>query len=106
MFCSFSEQPLILRLYGQGTVIRPRDQRWNDFSSLFPSLAGERQIIILDIASAQTSCGFGVPIYELKEERQTLLEWSEKKGEEGIRNYWGKNNQYSIDGLPTKIFKD
>lgn len=31
MFCSFSEQPLILRLYGQGKVIRPRDRDWETF---------------------------------------------------------------------------
>ena len=28
MFCSFDKQPMILRLYGQGEVIRPRDRRW------------------------------------------------------------------------------
>src|SRR3954447_13579266 len=30
MFCSFAEQPLILRLYGKGRVVRPRDSQWSE----------------------------------------------------------------------------
>lgn len=106
MFCSFSEKPLILRLYGHGRVIRPRDKDWQKFYSLFQPLPGERQIIVLDVDSAQTSCGHGVPIYEFKEERQTILEWAEKKGEQGIYEYWQAKNIKSIDGLPTKLLED
>ncbi|MBD2179879.1 pyridoxamine 5'-phosphate oxidase family protein [Planktothrix sp. FACHB-1355] len=106
MFCSFDEKPLILRLYGRGRVIGPRHQEWDKFYSLFEPTPGERQIIVLDIESVQTSCGFGVPIYELKEERRTLVDWAEKKGKEGIVAYWREKNQKSIDGLPTKIFGD
>lgn len=105
MFCSFSAQPMILRLYGSGRVIRPRDKEWNDFYRFFEPFPGERQIIVLDIHSVQTSCGYGVPIYELKEERPTIREWAEKKGKEGIVEYWREKNQKSIDGLPTKILE-
>lgn len=100
MFCSFSEKPLILRLYGKGRIVRPEDKEWNTFHSHFRSMPGERQIIVLDIESAQTSCGFGVPIYELKEERPALTEWTIKKGEEGLKQYRRAKNQTSIDGLP------
>ena len=106
MFCSFTEKPLILRLYGHGRVISPRSQEWENFSALFESLPGERQIIVLQVDSAQTSCGYGVPVYEFKEERQTLKEWAVKKGEEGIAEYWEQKNQTSIDGLPTKVLAD
>ncbi|MBW4575446.1 MAG: pyridoxamine 5'-phosphate oxidase family protein [Aphanothece sp. CMT-3BRIN-NPC111] len=106
MFCSFSEKPLILRLYGQGRVISHKNPEWKSFYSKFEPLPGERQIIVLDIDSAQTSCGYGVPLYELKEERQTLREWASKKGEDGIVEYWRNKNQKSIDGLPTKIFEN
>ncbi len=106
MFCSFSEQPLILRLYGQGQVIRPRDSEWPTLHSLFSTLPGERQIIILHVEGAQTSCGYGVPLYELKAERQTLNHWAEKKGEAGIQQYWQEKNQVSIDGLPTQLLQD
>lgn len=106
MFCSFSDNPLILRLYGQGKVIRPRDKEWLSFYSLFKPLPGERQIIVLEVDSAQTSCGFGVPVYEFKEERKTLREWANKKGEQGIYEYWKAKNLKSIDGLPTKLLED
>jgi hypothetical protein len=106
MFCSFSEEPLILRLYGKGKVCRPRDREWKTFYSLFQILSGERQIIVLEIESLQTSCGYGVPIYELKEERKKLIHWAKKKGETGIQQYWQEKNQTSIDGLPTKLLED
>ena len=100
MFCSFSEQPLILRIYGRGRVVRPGDGEWAALRPHFPALPGERQIVLLEVESAQTSCGFAVPVYELKEERQTLAEWTLAKGEDGIRDYRREKNQVSIDGLP------
>lgn len=106
MFCSFSAKPLILRLYGKGRIISPRHQDWQKFYPLFDPTPGERQIIVLDVDSVQTSCGYGVPIYELKEERKTIIEWANKKGKEGINEYWHQKNQKSIDGLPTKILED
>ncbi|HFC53160.1 MAG TPA: pyridoxamine 5'-phosphate oxidase family protein [Gammaproteobacteria bacterium] len=107
MFCSFGEQPLILKLYGRGRVIRPRDAAWREWRTRFPTLPGERQIILLELHSAQTSCGFGVPRVtgELRE-RDTLRSWAEKKGNAGIREYWERNNQTSIDGLPTRLLSD
>lgn len=105
MFCSFSDKPLILRLYGKGEVVGRNHENWGILHRYFPEFAGERQIIVLHIESLQTSCGFGVPVYELVEERDTLLEWAEKKGDEGINLYWQEKNQKSIDGLSTRIFE-
>jgi hypothetical protein len=105
MFCSFSGKPLILRLYGQGEVIRPEGELWEKLHENFPEYVGERQIIVINIESVSTSCGFGVPVYELKRERRELIKWAEKKGEDGIRQYWKDKNQKSIDGLPTNIFE-
>ena len=103
MFCSFTEKPLILRLYGRGRVVQPHDAEWPELHERFPRLTGERQIIVLEIESGQTSCGYAVPVYELKEERGRLVEWAEKKGEEGLRDYRREKNRTSIDGLPTGL---
>ena len=100
MFCSFSEKPLILRLYGRGRVVLPGGGEWADLRRLFPELPGERQIVVLDLDSALTSCGYGVPVYELKEERQTHVRWSLKMGEERLREYREEKNRVSLDGLP------
>ncbi len=103
MFCAFQETPLILRLYGKGNVILPNTPGWGEYSSLFPDLPGTRQIITVDIHRVQTSCGFGVPLYEYQQQRQVLIEWAEKKGETGIKQYHQQKNMTSIDGLVTPL---
>lgn len=104
MFCSFDNAPLILRLYGTGEAVRPTSEKWNELSKLFDDFPGTRQIILLKVESLQTSCGFGIPLYEFVEDRKQLIEWAERKGGDGINAYWHEKNQKSIDGLPTKIF--
>ena len=108
MFCAFEGHALILRVYGRGRVIHPRDAGWDDLIGLFPQLAGSRQIIDIRVESAMPSCGSGVPKMQLVEERGPgeLLPFYEKMGEDGVRRYWEKKNQASIDGKPTHIFPD
>jgi hypothetical protein len=103
MFCSFDEKPLILRLYGRGEVVRPNDSKWNDLIGQFTRMPGERQIVVLHIESAQTSCGFGVPRMQLVEHRTDLTDWAMKKGEQGLVEYRARKNSRSIDGLATGI---
>lgn len=105
MFCSFEGKPLILRVYGQARAVHPRDEEWGGWIGLFPEYPGMRQIFLLDIDSAQTSCGFAVPNYQYQEDRGDLIHWTDKIGEEGVTNYWKEKNQTSIDGKPTKIFE-
>ena len=66
-------------------------------------MPGERQIIGMDIESLQTSCGWAVPQYTYEGERDMLARWAEKKGPEGLRQYWEERNQTSIDGLSTGL---
>lgn len=101
MFCSFERNPMILRLYGKGSLIRPNDSDWQKIYPLFRPIAGARQIVMLDVEQVQTSCGFAVPFYEFKGERDTLEKWAETKGDEGLTEYRREKNQRSIDGLPT-----
>ena len=63
MWCSFDADPLILRLYGRGHAVRRQDAEWAELHHHFPALPGERQLIVLDIESVQTSCGYAVPLY-------------------------------------------
>ncbi|MGC4071034.1 MAG: pyridoxamine 5'-phosphate oxidase family protein [Nibricoccus sp.] len=88
MFCAFEGDPLILRLYGRGQSIQPHHDEWKQLRPLFgPPLAGERQLVIIDIESVQTSCGFGVPFFESAGPRTTLVDWAERKGPEGLAAY-------------------
>lgn len=105
MFCSFGEKPSILRLYGWGITVLPESSDWESLYLLFPQIPGTRQIIVADIERLQTSCGFGVPLYEYQGQRQTLVNWAEKKGDKGIQEYHQQKNLLSIDGLPTPLSK-
>ncbi|MCC5618341.1 pyridoxamine 5'-phosphate oxidase family protein [Nostoc sp. CHAB 5836] len=105
MFCAFKEPARILRLYGRGTTILSSSPDWNFLYSLFLPIPGTRQIIVADIEKIQTSCGFGVPLYEYQGQRQTLVNWATKKGEEGVREYQQQKNLASIDGLATPLSK-
>lgn len=106
MFCSFTEKPLILRLYGHGRAVHRRDKEWDEYAPLFPESVGNRNIILMDVESVQTSCGFAVPFYDYAGERPLLTEWAENRGEAGLAKYWAEKNQVSIDGLPTKLLVD
>lgn len=101
MFCAFTGNPRILRLYGEGRAIVRGDKDWSEYRGLFDeSLAGVRQLFELSVTRVQTSCGFGVPLMDLREPRGKLIEWAEKKGESALRQYQVDKNAQSIDGLP------
>ncbi|MBT8267480.1 MAG: pyridoxamine 5'-phosphate oxidase family protein [Bacteroidia bacterium] len=103
MFCAFEGNPLILRLYGQAKAFHPRDEAYKRFEHHFPNYHGKRQIIKMQIELVQTSCGFGVPLMHFDQERNLLSTWAEKKGPEGIEDYWKEKNTTSLDGHETQI---
>ena len=103
MFCSFEGAPNILRLYGKGFTVLPRGEQWKEYAPYFKLYPSTRQIIVADIDLVQTSCGFGVPLYNFTGERDIHFEWAEKKGEDGLYEYVQQNNLKSLDGLPTDI---
>lgn len=103
MFCAFEGKPLILRLYGTGRTIHPRDNNWDDLIQLFPELPGSRQLIDVSISMVQTSCGMGVPYFSFTGERQDLNRWAEKHGEESLVEYRDKKNKLSLDGKETGL---
>jgi hypothetical protein len=103
MFTSFEEAPNILRLYGKGFAVLPGTADWESYAAHFTIYPSTRQLIIADIDLVQTSCGFGVPLYDYTGERDIHFEWAEKKGADGLHEYVQQNNLKSLDGLPTDI---
>lgn len=109
MFCGFENVPLVLRLYGQGQSFWRGTQEYTELlSGAFDGQEppGARQIVRLAVTLVQTSCGYGVPLFDYKEERPTLRRWAEGKGEEGIAAYWREKNVRSIDGFETGVEAD
>jgi hypothetical protein len=104
MFCAVEGPPLILRLYGRGTALKRGGE---DYAHLLAAEYGNteplgaRQMIRLDFDLVKTSCGYGVPLFDYREERETMDKWALAKGEDGIEAYWREKNLVSMDGLPT-----
>jgi hypothetical protein len=106
MFCSFDKTARIMRLYGRGRTIHPHEANWQEYLAMFPPEPGIRQIMEIDIESAMTSCGYGVPCMENLNERDTLRKYWQKRDEQTLAAYQQQHNEQSIDGLPTGLFSE
>jgi hypothetical protein len=107
MFCSFGDRPMILRLYGMGSVVLPGDETWDELLGRFARQAGDghdrgdrRAIIVVELDRITDSCGYAVPLMDLRGERDLLNRWSAKKTPDGLVEYRAERNAVSIDGLP------
>ena len=106
MFCAFDGPPVILRLYGQGRSLVRGTPEYADLIPRFEDMAGARQIVRLSVELVQTSCGMGVPLFDYKQERGSLIRYWTRQGLDNLRKYWGLKNSKSIDGLPTGFVPD
>jgi hypothetical protein len=102
MFCSFSRQPKILRLYGHGRVVLPSSPSWAELAPRFPGArrAGARAIVVIDVERIADSCGYAVPQMEPAGERDMLEQWTGRKDRDDLIRYREEHNAASIDGLP------
>lgn len=106
MFCAFEGAPMILRLYGQGRIIKRGS---NEYANLLAEKfggdepPGARHMVRLDFDLVQTSCGFAVPLYEYQRERVALTRWATARGEDGLDAYRRQKNMISLDGHATGI---
>jgi hypothetical protein len=103
MFCAFDGPPNIVRLYGQGKTILPESEEWSELAKEFIFYPGARQIILIEIHRVQTSCGYSIPFYDYKGERDTLIKWAESKGPDELDAYRAQKNVMSIDQKPTPL---
>lgn len=105
MFCAVAGPPMIMRLYGTGrTVHRGTDAYQALIATHFDAEPkNARQVFVLDFDLVQTSCGYGVPLFEFQRDRPSLKNWAEAKTPEEIEAYKRKKNMTSMDGLPTGL---
>jgi hypothetical protein len=93
-----------MRLYGRGEVMQFNDPGFAEEIAKFPpGHERVRNIIFADIAQVQDSCGWAVPFYEFKGERDQLLRYIEHKPLDEWHESRLERNAQSIDGLPGLI---
>lgn len=102
MFCAFDGPPRIVRVHGRGRVVAAGTDGFESLRARFPGGAtvGERSIVVVDVERLSDSCGYAVPLMDFREHRTKLEEWAERKGSDGIEQYWADKNAASLDGLP------
>src|SRR4051812_8781312 len=88
MACAFSGNPRISRIYGRGVVHVVGSPEYATLAPEFPDLPGARSIIDIAVERVTTSCGYAVPLMDLVDDRDRLLEWAKGKGQDGIAEYW------------------
>jgi len=103
MFCAFEGKANILRLYGRGEVCAFYDEGFDEKLAWFPEFDRARAIITVHVTRITDSCGFAVPFYEFKGERDQLHRAHQNKTVEEWQAYRLSRNAESIDGLPGLI---
>ena len=84
MFCAFEGPPKIVRLYGRGAASSPATPSFAALAAHFPAVPGARSVIRVALERIADSCGYGVPRFRFEGERDQLVEWAERKGDEGL----------------------
>ncbi|OAQ34726.1 hypothetical protein K457DRAFT_28106 [Linnemannia elongata AG-77] len=106
MLTAFEGGPRIMRLMGTGRVIRVDTPEFNTLMETYyegselARASGKRAIILADVRKVSTSCGYGVPYFDYKGARNTLIDTWSKRDEDKVKEYWKTINKFSLDGLP------
>jgi predicted pyridoxine 5'-phosphate oxidase superfamily flavin-nucleotide-binding protein len=100
MVCAFEGPPLIVRLHGQGRVVEPSQEGFSKLLEHFEVKLPPRSIIVVEVERIADSCGYSVPLFEYKGDRDQLQRWANKKQRDGkLDDYHREKNRASIDGL-------
>ncbi len=100
MMCAFEGPPKIFRFHGYAVAHEIGSPEFTELSSHFGDLTGARSVIVVDLIRIGDSCGYSVPLYEYKGDRDGLMKWAAKKGAGGIKDYHAEKNRQSLDGMP------
>jgi hypothetical protein len=103
MFCAFDGTAYILRLYGQGRATTFGDPGFAEKLAWFPGFERARAVIEVDVTRIADSCGWSIPFYEFKGERDQLRRYVEHRPYEEWAERRYESNAVSIDGLPALL---
>jgi hypothetical protein len=103
MFCAFEGPANILRLYGRGESTALDSPDYPALLDLFPGRPQARAVITVQLTRVADSCGWGVPFYEFKGERDQLRRYIDNVEPETWAAKRFEGGAQSIDGLPGLI---
>ena len=75
MFCAFEGPANIVRVYGRGETCSFDEPEFARKMKLFPAFERARGVITVRIHRVADSCGWGVPFFDYKGERDQLRRW-------------------------------
>ena len=99
MFCALDGPPKIVRLHGSGEPVTPSHPDFATLAGYFPTHPGTRAYIRITVDRVSDSCGYSIPLFEFKGDRDVLDKWTAAKGPDGMVEYRQLKNSRSIDGL-------
>ncbi len=100
MLCAFDGPPTIFRFYGKGEAVLPHHDNFDALLAEFPEMPAARNIIRIQVERIMDSCGYGVPLYDFRQQRDSLGNYFSKQSDADIVEYRRKRNSKSLDGLP------
>jgi hypothetical protein len=103
MFCAFEGPANIVRIYGRGESCAFNEPGFAEKLKWFPALSRARNVITVKITRVADSCGWGVPFFEFKGERDQLRRWVEARPFDEWAARRLESNTVSIDGLPALV---
>ncbi len=96
MFCSFEEEPKVLRLFCKGDVVEKDGPLFGELVKNFPDVnpAIVRQLFRLGIYAVEASCGLSVPVMRFEKQREKgVSHWASKKESEGTLDGYIKSHR-------------
>jgi hypothetical protein len=109
MLCAFAGPPRIVRLHGTAEVLDSEHPRFEPMlercAFAEPEVAETRRaVVVVDVSRVADSCGYGVPLMDVRGQRPHAAAWAAKKvrtgGVAALAAYRVEKNSRSIDGLP------
>ena len=100
MFCAFEGGANIMRVYGRGRALTFDDQGFDDLMARFPTFERARAVVEIDVTRVQDSCGWGVPFFDYKGERDQLRRYIDHRPLDEWKAHRYATNATSVDGLP------
>lgn len=103
MFCAFEGAPNIVRLYGKGRAVAFHEPEFAELFRHFKGFDRARSVIVVELTRVSDSCGWSIPFFEYKGERDQLKRWVEHRPIEEWAERRYESNAVSIDGLPALV---